>query len=184
MISNIDKSWTLFLDRDGVINVRIPDDYVKKVDDLIVEQSTLKAISILSVIFGRIIVVTNQQGIGKGLMTIADLEVIHKHLNYLVQKAGGRIDKIYHSPFLKADRHFTRKPGVGMGIQAKKEFRDINFRKSVMVGDSFSDLLFGKRLGMKTVYIGDFSEIRHTPHIADFCYPDLFSFAHALAGKK
>ncbi len=180
MAFKTDKSWTLFLDRDGVINVRIPDDYVKIPEELIVEENTLKAMSLLSGLFGRIIVVTNQQGIGKGLMTDADLEKIHQHLHSVVSSAGGRIDRIYHSPYLKADRHFTRKPGVGMAIQAKKEFKDISFRKSIMVGDSVSDLLFGKRLGMKTVYIGNITDLKHNTLLADYCYTDLLSFAESF----
>lgn len=177
MLKLIDRNWTLFLDRDGVINQRIPDDYVKTVDQFKIIDGTLEALAIFNSIFGKIIIVSNQQGIGKGLMSAEELKVIHDHLIHEVNKAGGRIDKILVSPYLHSERHFTRKPSVGMGILAKKEFRDISFRKSVMVGDSISDLIFGKRLGMKTVFIGNPQKVRNRPELADYCYPDLLTFA-------
>ena len=67
-IGKIDKSWTLFLDRDGVINVRLIDDYVKNINEFEFLPGVLEAFKIFSEKFGRIIIVTNQQGVGKGLM--------------------------------------------------------------------------------------------------------------------
>lgn len=177
MSLKIDKSWTLFLDRDGVINQRIPNDYVKSVDQFKFIEGTLEAIATFSNIFGRIFIVSNQQGIGKGLMTIEELQLVHDHLTSEVIKAGGRIDKIFVSPYLHSERHFTRKPSVGMGIQAHKEFSEISFKKSIMVGDSISDMVFGKRLGMVTVFIGNPSSISQHPKLVDYCYPDLLSFS-------
>lgn len=180
----IDKSWTLFLDRDGVINERLPDDYVKNVDQLILIPGTLEAISIFSTLFGRIIIVSNQQGVGKGLMTMGDLEKIHRFLFDKIKLAGGRIDKIYVSPYLKSDNHFTRKPSVGMGILARKDFREISFRKSIMVGDSISDIRFGKRLGMQTVFIGDPKEGRIHHNLINYCFKDLITFARFLSQNQ
>jgi len=176
----IDKSWTIFLDRDGVINERLPDDYVKSIDQFKLIEGTIDALVIFTKLFNHIIVVSNQQGIGKGLMSLPELEKIHKHFEEEVTRVGGRIDKIYVSPYLHSDRHFTRKPAVGMGIMAKKEFRDISFRKAIMAGDSMSDMLFGKRLGMKTVFIGQPEQTREWHELTDFCYPDLLSFAKAI----
>ena len=73
----IDKSWTLFLDRDGVINDRLINDYVKHLHELKIIEGVPKAIARFSNSFGRIVVVTNQQGIGKGSMTAEDLKIIH-----------------------------------------------------------------------------------------------------------
>lgn len=65
----------------------------------------------------------------------------------------GEFDRAYHSPFL-ASNHPSRKPGIGMALQAQKDFPEINFAKSIMVGDSGSDIEFGKNAGMKTIFIG------------------------------
>ncbi len=180
MTLRIDKTWTLFLDRDGVINERLPGDYVKSIDQFRFTAGCLEALVIFAKLFDQIIVVTNQQGIGKGLMSSTELERIHNHLISEVSKTGGRIDNIYVSPHLQSERHFTRKPSVGMGILAKKDFRRISFRKSVMVGDSLSDMRFGKRLGMQTVFIGEPKKSREWTQLTNFCYPDLLSFAISL----
>ena len=176
----IDKSWTLFLDRDGVINVRLPGDYVKSLDQFKFIEGTPEAITICTKIFGKIIVVSNQQGIGKGLMTLDQVELIHNEIRKQLTEMGGKIDKFLISPYLHSQNHFSRKPSVGMGLQAKKEFRDISFRKSIMVGDSLSDMLFGKRLGMKTVFIGNYVEIKGYHSIIDYCCSDLLSFAYQV----
>ncbi|NTW24660.1 MAG: HAD-IIIA family hydrolase [Lentimicrobium sp.] len=176
----IDKSWSLFLDRDGVINERLPDDYIKSWDQFHFVEGSLEAIKIFTGVFGRIVVVSNQQGVGKGLMTETELALIHKEMHSAVNQAGGKIDKVYHSPFLASENHHSRKPSVGMGLMAKRDFNDIIFRKSVMVGDSFSDILFGKRLGMKTVFIGRPHKAREFPKLFDFVYPDLITFAASI----
>ncbi|HTL83119.1 MAG TPA: HAD family hydrolase [Bacteroidia bacterium] len=151
---NIDKSWTLFLDRDGVINKRFPGDYVKRVDEFEFLPGVLDTIVELSVLFGRLIVVTNQQGIGKGLYTHDDLLKIHDHMTEEVEKAGGKIDAVFYAPQLKEENSPMRKPGIGMALQAKKIFPEIEFSKSIMIGDSPGDMEFGKRAGMKTVFVG------------------------------
>ncbi len=176
----IDNTWSLFLDRDGVINKRLPDDYVRYWDQFHFEHGVLDAIRSFSLIFRRIVVVTNQQGIGKGLMTETELIEIHRLMNEAVSNAGGRIDKIYFSPYLVSVNHFSRKPSVGMGLQARRDFKDISFRKSVIAGDSLSDLLFGKRLGMKTVLIGNPFLARMNPFLIDFVFPDLITFAKSI----
>jgi histidinol-phosphate phosphatase family protein len=150
---NIDNSWTLFLDRDGVLNRRIPDDYVRTIEELEIMEGVTDAIAEAAGRFGRIVVVTNQQGIGKGLMTERNLSDIHRYLLESVMEQGGRIDAFYHAPHLAAENNPMRKPGPGMGHAAQKEFPEIDFSKSVMVGDSDSDIRFGLDLGMKTVFI-------------------------------
>ncbi|MGE5424011.1 MAG: D-glycero-alpha-D-manno-heptose-1,7-bisphosphate 7-phosphatase [Syntrophothermus sp.] len=177
----IDKTWTLFLDRDGVINRRIVDDYVKKWEDFEFLPGVPEAIRDLSMIFNHILIVSNQQGIGKGLMTKEDLKAVHEAMTGAIRKAGGRIDGIYHCPDLAATGSFLRKPAVGMGLRARREFPDISFRKSLMAGDSVSDMIFGKRLGMKTVFLcDDLRKARQMPRVIDFVLPDLPALAAAL----
>lgn len=151
----IDKSWTLFLDRDGVINVRFPGDYVKCVEEFEFIPGAINAIVRFSKIFGRIIVVTNQQGIAKGIYSHEDLDCIHAHMKAEIKKAGGKIDAVYYAPQAASENSPMRKPGTGMALQAKKDFPEIDFSKSVMIGDTQSDMEFGKAMGMKLIFIGD-----------------------------
>ncbi|MFT5169379.1 MAG: D-glycero-D-manno-heptose 1,7-bisphosphate phosphatase [Saprospiraceae bacterium] len=143
----------LFLDRDGVINERLPDQYVERLAQFQFTEGALAAISNLTKHFDRIVVVTNQQGIGKGIMTVEDLKEIHDFMKKEIEKAGGHVDAIYFCPALRASNHPDRKPNPGMAMRAKQDFPEIDFSKSIIVGDANSDMLFGKRLGMKTILI-------------------------------
>ncbi len=152
---NINKNWTLFLDRDGVINKKIDNDYVKQWIEFEFIEGVLDALKFLNTVFGSIIVVTNQQGIGKKLYSIEDLELIHKNMLYEIAYHGGKIDKVYFSPYLKSENHPYRKPGIGMALKAKEDISTINFKQSIMIGDSMSDMEFGRNAGMKTIYISE-----------------------------
>ncbi len=144
---------TLFLDRDGVINVRLPGAYVQEPEQFEFVEGSIDAIIKARHHFDRIVVVTNQQGIGKELMTEEDLSKVHQKMLDQIKEKGGQIDAVFHCPNLAAENAICRKPNPGMALQAKATFPEIEFKKSVMVGDSVSDMLFGKRLGMKTVLI-------------------------------
>ena len=149
----IDKTWTLFLDRDGVINKEIEGSYVLNSDDFVFYDGAVEAISKFSLIFGKIIIVTNQKCIGKGLITHDDLAIIHKNMLAKITAAGGKIDAIFYSPFL-ADSHPSRKPHCGMAYEAKIKFpTEIDFNKSIMVGNNLSDMKFGKAVDMKTIFL-------------------------------
>lgn len=174
---NIDKSWTLFLDRDGVINKKLDNDYVRHWTDFEFLDGVFDALRYLAGRFGRMVVVTNQQGIGKGLYRTEDLELIHKNMLYEITFYGGRIDKVYFSPHLAAERHPMRKPGIGMALAAKNDFPDIDFKKSIVVGDSLSDMEFGRAAGMKTVYI---AEQAATDARIDFTFPSLQELVNFL----
>ncbi|MDR1793032.1 MAG: HAD-IIIA family hydrolase [Bacteroidales bacterium] len=173
----ITPQWTLFLDRDGVINQRIIGDYVKKQEEFVLLERVKEAIDILSGIFGLIIVVTNQQGIGKGLMTEKDLENVHQYMQQLLDY---KVNKIYYAPALASENSVLRKPNIGMALQAQKDFPQIDFSRSIMVGDSVSDMLFGVNAGMKTVFLSSKNDIELTP---DLQLPDLYTFAHILNQK-
>jgi len=175
---NISNDWTLFLDRDGVINERLVDEYVRTPEEFHFFDGTLEAIKVFSGIFGRIVIVTNQQGIGKGLMNEDELEVVHKSMLEEINKAGGRIDKIYHCAGLSHKKPFCRKPQIGMALNARKDFPEINFKKSIIAGDSKTDLQFGRRLKMKTVLIGADNLIaRENPNLVDYWFKSLFDLS-------
>lgn len=169
----------LFLDRDGVLNVLRHNDYVKCPDEMVVLPGVSEAISLLRGYYGRIIVVTNQQGIGKGLMTEADLEAVHAKM---LGEIGAGIDRIYHCPELERAHSFRRKPNIGMALQARRDFPEIRLKESVMVGDSMTDMLFGRRCGMTTVLVGDNSDVATSkPWLVDYRYGSLLDYARSLA---
>lgn len=173
----INKDWSLFLDRDGVINRKLEDDYVKHWIEFEFIEGSVDAFKFLKTVFAHIVIVTNQQGIGKKLYRTEDLELIHKNMLYEIAFYGGRVDKVYFSPHLKSENHPSRKPGIGMALQAKEDFPAIDFSRSIIVGDSISDMEFGRNAGMKTIFIAE-KEISD-PRI-DLCFSSLNEFVIAL----
>jgi len=181
---NSNLGWFLFLDRDGVINKRIIDGYVKSWEQFEFLPGVLDAIRIFSNLFSRIIIVSNQQGVGKKLMTDREVERIHERMLQEIEQTGGRVDAVFYAPYLKSERSFMRKPNPGMALKARKQFPEINFKRSLMVGDSVTDMIFGKRVSMSTVYISDDQKIaKDNPKLINLHFPDLISFAKFLEDK-
>lgn len=141
---------TLFLDRDGVINQQRPYDYVKTTGEFIFIDGALEALRLLSPLFKHIIIVTNQRGVGKGIMTRKDLEEIHAYMMNEVSGQGGRIDKIYVCTDT-SDYCKNRKPNTGLALQPKMISRTC-FTKSIMAGDSISVQLFAKSRDKGSIY--------------------------------
>jgi len=179
-LNKIDNSWTLFLDRDGVINDEKLNEYVLNWDEFIFSTGVLEAFKILTNLFGWIIIVSNQRGVGKELMSEDDLLNIHKEMLAEVESVGGKIDKIYYCTD-KNDRCFNRKPNPGMAIQAKNDFPSIEFSKSIMVGNKLSDMKFGRNAGMYTVFLTTTNPETPFPHAdIDAQYAGLLEFALSL----
>ncbi|RYD96867.1 MAG: HAD-IIIA family hydrolase, partial [Sphingobacteriales bacterium] len=179
-LENIDKSWTLFLDRDGVINNERVGYYVLHRGEFHFSPGVLQALPILAERFGRIAVVSNQRGVGKGLMTEADLSDVHSYMLEGVRTAGGRIDAIYYCTE-KDDRCFFRKPNPGMAVRARSEFPEIDLNKTIMVGNKPSDMRFGRAAGVYTVFVTTTNPDQPYPHPdIDLCFPTLLDFARAL----
>ncbi len=144
----------LLLDRDGVINVLRPNDYVKNIAEFVFCDGALEALRRLNPCFRRIVIVTNQRGVGRGLMTEADLAEIHDWMLARIREAGGRIDRIYVCTAVDpADPR--RKPNPGMAREVRADFPDIDFARSILVGDSASDLEFARRAGIPAVCLRD-----------------------------
>lgn len=177
----VDKTWTLFLDRDGVFNHQIINDYVKQVHELKIIDGVPQAVADFTKIFGRILVVTNQQGIGKSVMTEQDLHHLNGYIVNLIETYGGKIDKIYFAPQLREEGSNYRKSGTGMGLHAKFDFPDIDFSKSILIGDSESDIDFGIKLGMKTVML---KNNRNLLTKADYIFENLQAVAKSLKQLK
>jgi len=88
-------------------------------------------------------------------MNVNDLEIVHNKMLDKLNSIWGKIDKIYFCPHLKEDNCRCRKPNPGLAYMAKNDFPDIDFKKSLMIGDSESDIGFGKNAGMKTVLVNN-----------------------------
>jgi D-glycero-D-manno-heptose 1,7-bisphosphate phosphatase len=161
--SSIDKTWTLFLDRDGVINEDKVGSYILNRDEFFFLEGVQEAIKVCADIFGVIVIITNQRGVGKGLMTVDDLHDIHDHMREGLSALGGRIDKVYFAPDLE-DGGQNRKPLPGMAHQAKADYPQIDFEKSIMVGNKLSDMEFGRNIGAKTVFIPSTNPETPFPH--------------------
>lgn len=153
-ITNPDIYTTLFLDRDGVINRKLENDYVKTWSAFEFETGALDALIKLRKLFHRICIVTNQQGVAKGLMTELDLKTIHQNLHTTLSAHDAAPDAIYYATELQGPDMQFRKPAPGMAYAALKDFPEINFKTSIMIGDSTSDMIFGHQLNMLCVSIG------------------------------
>ncbi len=148
----IDNEWTLFLDRDGVINHEKHLHYINTWDEFAFYEGVKPALRIFAEKFKHIFVVTNQRGVAKGVTRASDLNIIHHNMVEEIKAAGGRIDKIYFCTDMESDSP-NRKPNPGMGLQAKKDFKEVDFSKSVMIGNKLSDMEFGRNLGCYTILL-------------------------------
>lgn len=179
-LKQIDNSWTLFLDRDGVINHEKHLGYINKWEEFVFYDGAKEAIQIFSGRFSYIFVVTNQKGVGKGITQLEDLQIIHANLLQEINNAGGRIDKIYFCPDLE-ETSPNRKPNPGMALQARKDFPQVDFSRSVMVGNTLGDMQFGRNIGALTIFLPTTRpESEHTDESIDAIYLSLLHFAKAL----
>ncbi len=174
-LKKIDSTWTLFLDRDGVINHEKHLDYIYTWEEFKFYDGAKVAIQIFTQIFHRIIIVTNQRGIAKGVTKEENLKLIHENMVHDIEAVGGKIDAIYYCPELESP---NRKPNPGMGLQAVKDFTDIDLSKAIMVGNTLSDMEFGRNLGIKTVFLTTTRpDVETSDERIDAVYPSLIAFA-------
>jgi D,D-heptose 1,7-bisphosphate phosphatase len=178
-ITEIDASWTLFLDRDGVINMNLDKGFVETLEDFEFISGVLEAFYRMSEKFYKILVVTNQQSINRGLISHEDVQRIHEYMVYEVENARGKIDQVYYCPAMPHEQSFYQKPQPGMALEAQKDFPFIDFAKSIMIGDSISDMHFGRNLGMKTVYVGQ-QKLAFSDRLVDMYVPSLLHFSLLL----
>jgi histidinol-phosphate phosphatase family domain/HAD-superfamily hydrolase, subfamily IIIA len=137
-----------FLDRDGVINVNIGKHcYVNSWDQFIFIAGAVEGIKRLNRAGYKVVIVTNQSGIAQNLMTVEQLEEVHKYLRMVVKNAGGHIDQIYYCPHARTEECSCRKPKIGMFLQAEKLY-DMDKSSSFMLGDSSSDMEAAKNYGI------------------------------------
>ena len=143
---------TLFLDRDGVLNRHLKGDYVRTPEMWEWMPGILQALAGWSRKFQHIVLVTNQRGVGKGIMTDAQLAQVHAHMMQGVLEAGGRIDLILTCTAV-SEEDPRRKPNPGMFYEACQLFPDIDAKSSVMLGDAPSDAAFAKNCGITFILL-------------------------------
>ena len=156
MIKKNKKNKCVFLDRDGVIN--IDRGYISKVSDFKIYPGVGKAINLLNKKNYLVIIITNQSGVGRGLIKLNELKLIHSFLKKNISKYNAKINDIffcpYHPKFGKGKykkKSNDRKPGDGMIRKAIKKWK-INTNTSFMVGDKISDKLAAKKAKIKFFY--------------------------------
>jgi D-glycero-alpha-D-manno-heptose 1-phosphate guanylyltransferase len=179
-LKNINNNWTLFLDRDGVLNHEKKNDYIRNREEFIFYDGVKMAMKIFAEKFGKIFVVSNQRGVGKQLMTEDDLMIIHSFLRTEINASGGRIDEIYYCTAVDS-KDPNRKPNPGMAFQAKNDFPETDLSKSIIVGNKPSDMLFGRNAGIYTVYLATTHPETPFPHPdIDLRFHSLIEFAKSL----
>jgi D-glycero-D-manno-heptose 1,7-bisphosphate phosphatase len=182
-LSDIDSEWTLFLDRDGVIN-KDKSPYTLNPEQFEFYDGVPEAIMQLNKIFHRVFIITNQRGVGRKMMTETDLLNIHHKMMEGITRAGGRIEKIYYCTAVD-DADPNRKPNPGMALQAMKENPGIVPHQSIIVGNNISDMQFGRNAGFHTMLVQNTGTKVNLPHpLVDLQYPTLPDFADALVALK
>ena len=170
------KNKAFFFDRDGIVNVRIPGDYIKKITEFVFIEEFFEILTLIKRNEYLAILITNQQGIGKNLMSEPALDRIHDYMQLeLMDKCGYCFDDIYYCPDLKDSGSFRRKPQPGMFLEAIDKW-NISPEKSFLIGDSESDAIAAKKVNVTTILIG-----WHEKKIpeADYIFPDII-MAHAF----
>lgn len=166
-----------FFDRDGIVNKRKMGGYIQTPEEFVFNEDFFDVFSKVAQKGYLKIIITNQQGIGKGLMSESALNEIHGEMQRILrEKTGDIFDGIYYCGDLDGTSSTRRKPAPGMLIEAIQDF-DIEANESWMLGDSPSDVQAGKAAGCKTILIGDYPS--KFPD-ADYVYESLHEMSQKI----
>lgn len=141
----------VFLDRDGVI-IQNRENYVCSWNDVEFLPSALNALERLSQTSYKIIVVTNQSAIGRGIITLQEAEAINRRIIKEIEKSGGRVDLFLTCPHAPEAHCLCRKPQPGL-IQKAAEQLSIDLESSALIGDALTDIQAGSAAGIKTLIL-------------------------------
>jgi len=180
------REWCLFVDRDGVMNRRVVGDYVRNWEDFEWLSGARLALVTLREWAPHIVVVTNQQGVGKGVMSADDLAAIHQHIQSELAVDNVTIDAFQVCPHLESAHCACRKPRPGLVLEWLRQNPRSEPSLSIMVGDSQSDLEAAVNIeaavgGCSSVQIGRYVGVGG---IADACFDSLRDFALAVARAR
>lgn len=147
------SSKAVFLDRDGTININQPE-YVHKIKDFKFTSYVIPALQKLSETGYKIIILTNQSGIGRGYFKEKDFKELNQWMLKDLNRKNIKINKVYFCPHHPRDNCSCRKPKLGMLMQAVKDF-DISLDNSWLIGDKKEDIIMGREVNVKTIKIGE-----------------------------
>lgn len=142
----------IFLDRDGTLNYDSRD-YIKNLKEFKLFPYTIPALRIFKKLGYKLVIITNQACIGRGLTTKEAVEEIHNYLIKVLKQEGINLDGIYYCPHRKEDGCICRKPAIGNVLKAAEEL-EIDLKRSFFIGDSYKDVATGKRAGCRTIKVG------------------------------
>jgi len=145
-MNNSRLSPAVFLDRDGVI-IENRENYVRGWDDVSFIPGSITALKRLSGSPYRVLIVTNQSAIGRGLITIDEAMEINSKIVDVIKEHGGRIDSVQMCPHTAQDNCSCRKPEPGMLLKASAEL-SLDLSASFLIGDTRNDLLAGQAAGI------------------------------------
>lgn len=149
--TKMNKLRAVFLDRDGVINVNRADN-VRTWEEFIFENGSLEALARLGATDFRVIVISNQSGIGRGQMTQETVEEIHRRMSDETARAGGRIHRVYYCPHLVEDRCMCRKPSPEMVLRGRDEY-SLDLASSYLIGDWVDDIRAARNAGVTPLLV-------------------------------
>ncbi len=172
-----------FFDRDGVINVRKMDDYVMSVQEMQLFPEIPVILKILKENNFLTFVVTNQQGVGKGLMSENELLDIHNFMQDTLEvQCGFKFDDIEYCTDLKESASFRRKPNPGMILELAEKW-NIDLKNSYIIGDTESDIIAGEKAGLKTILLS----VEKIKTVPDFCisnHVELIKIINHIVGAQ
>lgn len=149
----------VFFDRDGIVNVRLVGEYVRSIHEFVLIDAVMDVLKLVHSRGYLPILVSNQQGVGKGLMTEQQLDEITEYFqNELMRQCGVRFHEVCYSTALEHEQDPRRKPAPGMILESAKRW-NIDLSDSWMIGDSISDVRAGRAAGVHTILVGDYSHV-------------------------
>lgn len=187
-MADADRTITVFVDRDGVINEN-RDDYVKAWQEFVFIPGSIEALASMSRIGIRIFVATNQSVVGRGQLAKRDLDVIHTKMTDVLTGSGAKIESVLACVHHPDDNCICRKPEPGLIMDAAKRF-EVDLRYAFVIGDAASDIEAGGRAGCRTVLVktGRGAEAaradRWNKHKPDFVADDLVDAALWIMTQK
>ena len=178
------KQRYVLLDRDGVINVD-SDAFIKSPEEWLPIDGSLEAIALLNAYGYRVVVVTNQSGIARGLFDEAMLEQIHTKMQTLVHEKGGLISAIYYCPHGPDDICACRKPKAGMLLDFARDYT-IDLVDIPVVGDSLRDLQAAKTVGALPILVktgkGEDTLLKN-PQLTTLVFENLYEAAKFIIAR-
>jgi D-glycero-D-manno-heptose 1,7-bisphosphate phosphatase len=175
------RGRVVILDRDGVIN-RDSEAYVKSPEEWHPLPGSLEAVAALNRAGYRVVVATNQSGLGRGLFTEETLGRIHERMTAALEEAGAKLSGIYYCPHRPDEGCVCRKPAPGL-LHAIARDLDVVLEGVAMVGDKLTDVLAAEAVGARPILVRPAGE--RLPERPDLeAYPDLASAVRAILGAE